>query len=206
MFVIVRRYTEHNYNSTYPLTYVNTEDEAKALCDKLNEMDTTISGYNDWAGEWYEYESLIETDALIESVRKAVEEDNIEKAKEREKDLEQNKTCLETLIKAKAFFDQFDLENITDFVPLIPQMYEAYKATDMSLPISFFDGRYFYRKDGITERAGEVPYGTRTVMIHVGSSYSHGYFIHNEYDIADDIETLKQEIERLESEVGICTI
>jgi len=97
---------------------------------------------------------------------------------------------LEKLKAVKQFLDKY-LIGVDDFRPLIPEIYEALKKTE--LPIWLYDEDYIYTKDGI--RGGV--YGERCIYapieVNIKSPYVMFYFYKNgNYDIDNDIKQFEE--------------
>lgn len=99
--------------------------------------------------------------------------------------------ALEILQKTKEFLDPF-LIGKEDFIPVIPDIYEALKGRpDLSM-IGLYDGKYNYSVEGKKEAHGErIDYSPITVDIQPPST---GWWFvryrNGNYDIDDDIACL----------------
>ena len=209
MYCITGRYThEDAWYETRPLTYVDTEAEAKRLCKKLNAIDSN---------KRCEYFKLIESDEIISLTIEDTCKRKENAIKEMEENIELDKQCLDITAKAKKFLDQFHLENIKNYSTIIPQIYESYKATGMEdFTLIMYDEEHVYKKDGISTRGYYDEHGAIVLELMPFRARHDHFFYHEKYDIDDDMEhirksikydeeiiiSLKAEIERLKAKRG----
>ena len=194
MYVITGRYTnEKGWCETRPLTYVYTEKEAKHLCKRLNDIDSD---------KRCEYFELIEFDKIIPLTIEDVYKRDKDAINELENEIELDKQCLDITIKAKEFLDQFHLENIEDYSPIIPQIYECYKATGMEdFTLIMYDENHIYEKDKISTRGYYDRDGAIVLELMPFRPVHDHFFYNGKYDIDDDIKHIKESIKYNEEKI-----
>lgn len=110
--------------------------------------------------------------------------------------IKSTKKDLSIFKKCKEFLDQYLIDK-KDFVPLIPEMYEAIVKTD--LPIMFYTNHTLYTRDGIKECRSERYFYPVYIELADGSVY---YYSNGNYDIEEDIKIEENVLASFEAELA----
>lgn len=176
-------YEPYIYDDDKFICYVETEEEAERICKVANAL-----------GKDYQYAALhAETaDEIITGMLEEHEEELAKRIATLKERVERSKADIDMLKACKKFLDPY-LIGVDDFIPLIPEMYEAVLKTE--LPITFYANHKNYTREGIEES-----YGERLVYAPI---YIKSFFYKNgNYDINNDIMMLESSIIRYNEELN----
>lgn len=173
----------YEYDDDDLICYVETEEEAKRICKVADSL-----------GISYEYRALyVKTaDKIIAEMLEKHEEELAERIVTLKKRIERSKADIDMLKACKKFLDPY-LIGVDDFIPLIPEMYEAVLKTE--LPITFYANHKDYTREGIEESYGER-------LTYAPIYISHFCYKNGKYDIDDDIVGCEEAIKYYTEELN----